>query len=146
MAEDGEAGLPRLYGFPLRSGTSEKDMKAMRGAFSRERAREAMWKHRRSLPSAQRLKKMARKGIPPDNRPWIWLQASGANARRRAESEDYYEGLLVVEPPRHTVDQIDNDIRRTFPSNSRLRTQVGILFLPLPPSLIERKEEREREE
>jgi hypothetical protein len=75
-----------LYGFPLRSLTVVQQARRLQCEGSTLRT-EAEWLpsvHAGQLPPPARLKDLARRGVPPALRPLVWLQASGAEARRAA--------------------------------------------------------------
>jgi hypothetical protein len=117
------------YGFPEPPRLNEKQRSELVRASEKQLSRTFEWRSRRSgddlrIPSSQRkLKRLARRGIPPSCRPAVWMHASGAKARKAAHPPGYYGELATRLPEKQAVEQIDNDVRRTFPHNPRLRSQ-----------------------
>lgn len=65
------------------------------------------------------LKTLIRKGVPADLRPEVWMATSGAAAKKKVAPRAYYKRLQAL-PVHQTVrDQVDIDLGRTFPENSR---------------------------
>jgi hypothetical protein len=84
----------------------------------------------KTLPPEDRLKKLCRKGIPPQYRKWVWLEVSGAGTRRADHGPAYYKA--AVEAGRENavcVHQIQLDVPRTFPSCLWLQSDVGQVSL-----------------
>jgi hypothetical protein len=116
------------YGFAL-SVSPEQEAAlarcAARGA--RQRLKWRDWPAGGALPPEERLKKLCRKGVPPELRPWVWTQVSGAAAQRRAHPAGYYAaaaaaGRAADAPFLH---QIQLDVPRTFPSCAWTQSEVG---------------------
>ncbi|KAK9867521.1 hypothetical protein WJX84_007024 [Apatococcus fuscideae] len=80
----------------------------------------------RSLPSAAKLKRYCRRGIPPSIRPWAWPEISGANQRKHEHQAGYY-ALMVRqgEAGSECAHQIDLDLPRTFPLNAWVAGSAG---------------------
>jgi hypothetical protein len=82
------------------------------------------------LPPEDRLKKLCRKGIPPQYRKWVWLKVSGAEKRRLANGSAYYKA--AVEAGRENTacaHQIKLDVPRTFPSCPWVQSEPGQVSL-----------------
>eukprot|EP01112_Ceratiomyxa_fruticulosa_P008355 TRINITY_DN2165_c0_g1_i3.p1 TRINITY_DN2165_c0_g1~~TRINITY_DN2165_c0_g1_i3.p1 ORF type:complete len:527 (+),score=133.99 TRINITY_DN2165_c0_g1_i3:443-2023(+) len=61
------------------------------------------------------LKKIIRKGIPAHKRAKIWMERSGALAKKQQEGEDIYERLVEISPENSPIrEEIEMDIARTF--------------------------------
>jgi hypothetical protein len=62
------------------------------------------------LPSEHKLKDMVRLGVPPTLRPWVWMEASGAAAKRTACSPSYYTSMALAgekeSPHLKQIDQV----------------------------------------
>lgn len=73
------------------------------------------------------LKKLIRKGIPPNLRPKVWLSVSGAAKKRAMAPESYYDDLIRATEGKVTAAtrQIDHDLPRTFPGHPWLDTPEG---------------------
>lgn len=73
------------------------------------------------------LKRLIRKGIPPNLRPKVWFTLSGAAKKRSTVPESYYNDLLVAVEDKVTpaTKQIDHDLPRTFPGHPWLDTPEG---------------------
>lgn len=73
------------------------------------------------------LKRLIRKGIPPQLRPKVWLSISGAAKKRSTVPDSYYEDLSKAVQGKVTAAtrQIDHDLPRTFPSHPWLDTPDG---------------------
>ncbi|KAK6918774.1 Rab-GTPase-TBC domain [Dillenia turbinata] len=79
------------------------------------------------LANAITLKKLIRKGIPPNLRPKVWFALSGAAKKRSTVPESYYNDLTVAVEGKVTsaTKQIDHDLPRTFPGHPWLDTPDG---------------------
>lgn len=78
------------------------------------------------LPPHDKLKKLCRKGIPPELRKHVWTQVSGAKERRHSHDTDYYR--TAVDHGRSTspfLHQIQLDVPRTFPNCPWIQSDVG---------------------
>eukprot|EP00052_Salpingoeca_macrocollata_P027015 m.254197 g.254197 ORF g.254197 m.254197 type:complete len:353 (-) comp22680_c8_seq6:9-1067(-) len=73
------------------------------------------------LSRSRTLKRFCRKGIPSDRRAEVWMAISGANTRMNAEPGLFNTLLTSNKTDKATVDQIDLDLRRTFPDNRYFR-------------------------
>lgn len=83
---------------------------------------------------AQRtLKKLIRKGVPPELRAEVWFACSGASQKMAsATPEDRYNSLVARfeaikpgEPKYSVVDQIRRDLPRTFNENVKIKSDIG---------------------
>jgi len=102
---------------------------------------EKPWAVRQAIPRHKQIKRLIRGGIPPPMRHKLWLEISGAQARREAQPTLYNELLERAAsngcPARN---EIEKDLHRTFPNNSafdadahgrRWCTQVWVYFVPV---------------
>lgn len=73
------------------------------------------------------LKRLIRKGIPPNLRPKVWFAMSGAAKKKSTVPESYYNDLTtaVVDKVTPATKQIDHDLPRTFPGHPWLDTPEG---------------------
>ncbi|KAL3509974.1 hypothetical protein ACH5RR_029375 [Cinchona calisaya] len=73
------------------------------------------------------LKRLIRKGIPPNLRPKVWFAMSGAAKKKSTVPESYYNDLTtaVVDKVTPATKQIDHDLPRTFPGHPWLDTSEG---------------------
>lgn len=62
------------------------------------------------LPSEGKLKEMIRKGVPPTLRAWVWMEVSGASAKRASCSPNYYSTMAMAgesgSPHLKQIDQV----------------------------------------
>ncbi|KAL2474542.1 Ypt/Rab-GAP domain of gyp1p superfamily protein [Abeliophyllum distichum] len=79
------------------------------------------------LVNAITLKRLIRKGIPPNLRPKVWFSLSGAAKKKSTVPESYYNDLTraVVDKVTPATKQIDHDLPRTFPGHPWLDTPEG---------------------
>jgi len=111
-------------GFPLQLTRDDEAARRRCEAKAAERARRwgavqpARGQRYPQRPSGE-LKKLVRKGVPAELRREVWLDMSGARARREAAPEEYYRGLLASEGESEAQRQIESDLHRTFPANER---------------------------
>lgn len=70
------------------------------------------------------LKTLIRKGVPNDLRPAVWMAVSGAAAKKRVAPRAYYKRLQALPVDQTVRDQVDIDLGRTFPENSRYNDNV----------------------
>ncbi|KAL3502652.1 hypothetical protein ACH5RR_037101 [Cinchona calisaya] len=73
------------------------------------------------------LKRLIRKGIPPNLRPKVWFTMSGAAKKKSTVPESYYNDLTtaVLDKVTPATKQIDQDLPRTFPGHPWLDTPEG---------------------
>lgn len=116
------------YGFEI-SVTAEQEEDLARCA-AHETKQLAKWQEfcvpGTTMPPEDRLKRLCRKGIPPQLRKWVWTEVSGAGARRTAKGPGYY--ATAVDLGRRTspfVHQIQLDVPRTFPTSAWVQTDAG---------------------
>lgn len=78
------------------------------------------------LPPADKLKKLCRKGVPPELRPFVWMRVSGASRRQQQQHSSYFAAMHRV--ARHEspfAHQIELDLPRTYPSNAWVQGEEG---------------------
>jgi len=125
---DSVSTLEDRYGFTVT--LSRADRAARAAAAAKQADRRPRWdtalaKHPTLTPELARgptYKKLIRKGVPPELRPRVWMEASGAAALREASPRGYYTSLGDSTPDKGTVDQVDNDLHRTFSGNPMFDT------------------------
>ncbi|KAG6417055.1 hypothetical protein SASPL_124496 [Salvia splendens] len=80
-----------------------------------------------TLVNAITLKKLIRKGIPPNLRPKVWFSLSGAAKKKSTVPDSYYNDLITAVEHKVTpaTKQIDHDLPRTFPGHPWLDTPEG---------------------
>ena len=80
-----------------------------------------------ALVNAITLKKLIRKGIPPNLRPKVWFSLSGAAKKQSTVPDSYYNDLIAAVEDKVTpaTKQIDHDLPRTFPGHPWLDTAEG---------------------
>mmetsp|Transcript_7312 Transcript_7312/g.20625 ORF Transcript_7312/g.20625 Transcript_7312/m.20625 type:complete len:373 (-) Transcript_7312:70-1188(-) len=106
------------YGFKLKV-TLEQQQERMSCEESLEQ-REKKWEkylERRRLPDTQKLKKYLRRGVPPSQRHWVWMEVSGAS---RVRKEGVYREMVKLGEtgPSQFKNQIELDLPRTFPGEN----------------------------
>ncbi|KAK9919170.1 hypothetical protein WJX75_009858 [Coccomyxa subellipsoidea] len=83
-------------------------------------------KDKGQLPKGEKLKKLCRKGVPPQHRPWVWMSLSGATERQREHMVNYYDAMVHMgESTSEFAHQIELDLARTFPANDYMSTEEG---------------------
>ncbi|KAG8387225.1 hypothetical protein BUALT_Bualt03G0231100 [Buddleja alternifolia] len=80
-----------------------------------------------ALVNSITLKKLIRKGIPPNLRPKVWFSLSGAAKKKSTVPDTYYNDLTsaVLHQVTSATKQIDHDLPRTFPGHPWLDTPDG---------------------
>ncbi|KAK4437531.1 TBC1 domain family member 2A [Sesamum alatum] len=80
-----------------------------------------------ALANAITLKRLIRKGIPPNLRPKVWFTLSGAAKKKSTVPDSYYNDLTSAVEDKVTAatKQIDHDLPRTFPGHPWLDTPEG---------------------
>ncbi|KAL2246215.1 TBC1 domain family member 2B [Sesamum indicum] len=80
-----------------------------------------------TLTNAITLKRLIRKGIPPNLRPKVWFTLSGAAKKKSTVPDSYYNDLTsaVEDKVTSATKQIDHDLPRTFPGHPWLDTPEG---------------------
>ncbi|KAK4397611.1 TBC1 domain family member 2B [Sesamum angolense] len=80
-----------------------------------------------ALTNAITLKRLIRKGIPPNLRPKVWFTLSGAAKKKSTVPDSYYNDLTsaVEDKVTSATKQIDHDLPRTFPGHPWLDTPEG---------------------
>lgn len=73
------------------------------------------------------LKRLIRKGVPPNLRPSVWMSVSGAAKKSSTVPHSYYTDLSLAVRGKETPAtlQIDQDLARTFPAHPWLDTPLG---------------------
>eukprot|EP01024_Parvocaulis_polyphysoides_P016048 TRINITY_DN1710_c0_g1_i3.p1 TRINITY_DN1710_c0_g1~~TRINITY_DN1710_c0_g1_i3.p1 ORF type:complete len:362 (-),score=35.86 TRINITY_DN1710_c0_g1_i3:260-1345(-) len=90
---------------------------------------ETAWSLKR-LPRPDIVKKMIRKGVPPEMRAWVWYEVSGAKQKQSQNSPRYYEEMVSKgESSSATKHQIKLDLPRTFPGHAFIQSEQGQLLL-----------------
>ncbi|WIA29030.1 hypothetical protein OEZ86_011544 [Tetradesmus obliquus] len=78
------------------------------------------------LPPEGKLKDMIRKGVPPTLRPWVWMEVSGAAAKKAAvKSSNYFTNMALAGERSPFLKEIDQDIAHTFPNHRWLHEADG---------------------
>ncbi|BDA49083.1 TBC1 domain family member 2A [Coccomyxa sp. Obi] len=89
-------------------------------------AKWAKYSEKKQLPKGEKLKKLCRKGIPPQYRPWVWMSLSGAAEKQGEHMANYYDAMVHMgESTSEFAHQIDLDLARTFPANDYMSTEEG---------------------
>ncbi|KAL4457817.1 hypothetical protein ABPG75_012682 [Micractinium tetrahymenae] len=126
-AQQGPCEVQDAYGFTLEV-TPEQAAILERCRARQEHVR-AKWQPAArgpdGLPPPDVLKKLCRKGVPPDLRHQVWLQLSGANARRQRLPPHYYADAALQGGGSPFAHQIELDVPRTFPSNEWVQSEAG---------------------
>lgn len=65
-------------------------------------------------------------GIPAAYRASVWLELSGANAKRALHPDGYYDLLVRCGPPEDVRYAIGKDVKRTFPGQKFLSSKAGL--------------------
>lgn len=116
-----------VYGFQLQLDSSEDQ--ARRACETKQQKCAAKWeKYFKSgkLPSAAKLKKYCREGVPPLYRSWVWEQVSGAAKLQAGHMNNYYEAMVHQgEATSPSARQVDLDVPRTFPHNAWVASAEG---------------------
>jgi len=74
----------------------------------------------------KRLQWLVLAGIPALYRASVWLELSGAHAKRGLHPPGYYDSLVDVGPSEGVRYAIAKDVRRTFPGQRTLSTKQGL--------------------
>lgn len=100
----------------------ERDIIKQRENWSRYLAARAILENRKSS------RRLARAGIPPELRGYIWQIACGAGERKKRFYPDYYEVLLENAQIRQSplLKDIEKDLHRTFPDHPFFSTVEGV--------------------
>lgn len=79
------------------------------------------------------IKTLVRGGIPPSLRGYCWKTLSGCHLYRSVYPSHYYFDLLEVAtklgPRDPEIEQIDKDLKRTFPSHTEFSDESGLVPL-----------------
>ena len=86
---------------------------------------------RNILVRTRQLSMLCQNGIPDGLRCHLWQLCSGALYKRMLEGDDYY--IRLVEQTRsvsnNTTDDIEKDVKRSFPEHPLFQTEPGITSL-----------------
>ena len=84
-----------------------------------------------SLDKTAELRRLVRKGIPPELRGSVWQVLSGSSERQAAHATGYYAELVrKAESAEHgSMAEIEKDLRRTFPDNHLYESEEGLAML-----------------
>jgi hypothetical protein len=109
--EDEDKHLPSLL--KMYQPLNDKKIQAQRTRWHKELAK----KHTLTRDMSE-LKRLCRKGIPPEMRGLVWFHLSGA-AQKKQKDPNLYKNLLNTHKNQVTeaTKQIDNDIDRTYPEH-----------------------------
>ena len=77
------------------------------------------------LPPEDRLKKLCRKGVPPELRKWVWSEVSGSQVRRTKHGPGYYAAAVEGGRGGPCAHQIQLDVPRTFPACAWIQSDAG---------------------
>lgn len=79
------------------------------------------------IANAITLRRLIRKGIPPNLRPKVWFSLSGAAKKKSTVPDSYYNDLISAVEGKVTpaTKQIDHDLPRTFPGHPWIDTAEG---------------------
>jgi hypothetical protein len=75
--------------------------------------------------SDDKIKAMIRSGVPPPCRPWIWMETSGAKAKKEAVAKNYYAVLVSAADKSSSLKDIEADAKYTFPDHPYLSSPDG---------------------
>ena len=84
-----------------------------------------------NLESTAELRRLVRKGIPPELRGSVWQVLSGSDDRQAAHKVGYYEELVkkAETTDNGSMAEIEKDLRRTFPDNHLYESEEGLAML-----------------
>ena len=84
-----------------------------------------------NLESTAELRRLVRKGIPPELRGSVWQVLSGSDDRQAAHKPGYYEELVrkAEATDNGSMAEIEKDLRRTFPDNHLYESEEGLAML-----------------
>eukprot|EP01026_Neomeris_dumetosa_P043251 TRINITY_DN3617_c0_g1_i1.p1 TRINITY_DN3617_c0_g1~~TRINITY_DN3617_c0_g1_i1.p1 ORF type:complete len:362 (-),score=17.55 TRINITY_DN3617_c0_g1_i1:429-1514(-) len=115
------------YGFKIT--LSRSQAQSRRACDLKQEKRRAEWApyfQQRKFPKLDILKKMVRKGVPPEMREWVWFEVSGARACRDNYAATYYQDMVSKgESTSDTKHQIKLDLPRTFPGHAFIQSERG---------------------
>jgi len=111
------------YGFVIQTPTSAKSKKE--AVAKREELRRVWNSYLAKYPNYENpklLKKLIRRGIPPELRGAVWGYVSGASEMQAIAKKTYYQDLLEkAKSPQwrdsESISQIEKDLKRTLPNN-----------------------------
>lgn len=120
-----------LYGFSLTNlSTAQQSERILCDAMARKA--EAAWRpflERQKLPTDKRLKELIREGVPPVMRPWVWMETSGAAARKDKADKSYFQNIVFTQPNPKWLAELEKDLPHTFPHHSWLQSADGQLAM-----------------
>ena len=84
-----------------------------------------------NLESTAELRRLVRKGIPPELRGSVWQVLSGSNERQASHKPGYYAELVkrAEAASNGCMTEIEKDLRRTFPDNHLYESEEGLAML-----------------
>mmetsp|Transcript_39485 Transcript_39485/g.75656 ORF Transcript_39485/g.75656 Transcript_39485/m.75656 type:complete len:424 (+) Transcript_39485:265-1536(+) len=118
------------YGFPL--DLTEEDVAVRNACRLKQMRKTAAWSMYSNpanvKPHSKSLKRLTRKGVPPQLRPEIWYHVSGAAKRQALAGKGYYADILRAHEGQVTrnTQVIDLDLPRTFPNNVFINSAEGM--------------------
>ncbi|KAL4443069.1 hypothetical protein ABPG77_008560 [Micractinium sp. CCAP 211/92] len=126
-AQQGPQEVQDAFGFSL--GVSPEQAAILERCRAQQEHGRAKWQAAArgpdGLPPPDVLKKLCRKGVPPDMRRRVWLQLSGANTRRQQLPPHYYADSALQGGSSPFAHQIELDVPRTFPTNGWVQSEAG---------------------
>ncbi|GIL48738.1 hypothetical protein Vafri_5180 [Volvox africanus] len=116
-----------LYGFPIKVLPSQEDER--RSCDANVEREQVVWMpyiEKERLPTNEgKLKEMIRKGVPPTLRNWVWMEASGAKAKKTAHADSYYAIMVKAGGDSAYKRDIELDSQHTFPDHPWLASPDG---------------------
>lgn len=77
------------------------------------------------MPPESKLKDLARKGVPPTLRTWVWTESSGATLKKAQFAGTYYQNMVLAGQSSPCMKNIEQDIPHTFPNHPWLQCKDG---------------------
>eukprot|EP00878_Enallax_costatus_P037409 GHUV01042253.1.p1 GENE.GHUV01042253.1~~GHUV01042253.1.p1 ORF type:complete len:124 (+),score=34.49 GHUV01042253.1:332-703(+) len=99
-----------LYGFQTKATVQQQAVRQMADGASR--FSEAAWLsyvQQNKLPPEGKLKEMVRKGVPPTLRSWVWMEVSGAAAKKAAVGSNYFSNMALAGEKSQWLKDIDKE-------------------------------------
>ncbi|KXZ54436.1 hypothetical protein GPECTOR_5g89 [Gonium pectorale] len=116
-----------LYGFPIKVLPSqEEERRSCDATVEREQVAWMPYIEKERLPNSEsKLKEMIRKGVPPTLRNWVWMETSGANKKKAAHADSYYQIMVKAGEDSPYKKDIEMDTQHTFPEHPWLSSPDG---------------------
>eukprot|EP00879_Flechtneria_rotunda_P024099 GHRR01025541.1.p1 GENE.GHRR01025541.1~~GHRR01025541.1.p1 ORF type:complete len:165 (+),score=59.64 GHRR01025541.1:654-1148(+) len=115
-----------LYGFQINLTVQQQAIRLQcDGASKRNEGLWLPYVEKLQLPPANKLKELVRKGVPPTLRSWVWMEVSGAAAKKAAVGSNYFSNMALAGDKSPFLKHIDKDIPHTFPSHPWLHESDG---------------------